>query len=218
DESGKWISGEIEIGAPFQTVWPSLHLSVQQLLPHAQRTEEIVDAGGNAPGPPNNPLAHVRVEYNGESVEQYIGYNQPSSLTVGGEAVSVELGQKEYPLGFALQLIDFQAPRYPGVDRPARFQSVVKLLDPEEQVEEEKLIYMNNPLAYNRFLIYQSGYEEGQNGSPDISIFSVAWAPGTSTIYVGSIILCMGMVLTYVTRRTPSIPSPETEKQGDSPS
>ncbi|MBN2327455.1 MAG: cytochrome c biogenesis protein ResB [Candidatus Omnitrophica bacterium] len=210
-ESGKWISGEVEIGSPFQTVWPAVNISVQQMLPNAQLTEEIVDAGENASGPHNNPVAHVRVEYNGKSVERYVSYNRPSSFSVGGEAVAVELGQKKYPLGFAVQLIDFQAPRYPGTNRPARFQSVVKLIDPEQQVEEERLVYMNNPLAYNRFLVYQSGYEEGRNGAPDVSIFSVAWAPGTSTIYVGSIILCMGMVLIYVTRRTPSIPIEKNE-------
>lgn len=207
---GKWLSGAIALGTPFETTWPAVNLTVQKLVPNAVLTERIVDAGADAAGLHNHPVAHVRLQYNGQTVEQYVSFNQPKSIAVGGETINIEFGQKQYPLGFSIQLIDFQAPRYPGTNRPARFQSLVRLLDPEKQIDEERLIYMNNPLACNRFLIYQSGYEEGKNGEPDTSIFSVAQAPGTPVIYLGSIILCLGMIYTFATRRTPPLPSNES--------
>jgi len=54
---------------------------------------------------------------------------------------------------------------------------------------------MNNPLYYNNFVVYQSSYIEGKNGSSDISIFSVARAPGTPIIYFGSIVMVLGMII-----------------------
>ena len=205
--AGKFMSGDVTLNTPLQTTWPAVNLSVQQIFLNASKTEQIVDAGSHDPGQHTNPVIHVRLESSGQGVDQYVPYNRPATMTIGTETVTVEFGQKQYPLGFNIKLVDFQAPRYPGTNRPARFQSLVKLIDPQKNIEEEKLVYMNNPLAYNRFLVYQSGYEEGKNGGPDTSIFSVAWAPGTSTIYIGSLVLCLGMVFMYITRRTISVPN-----------
>lgn len=208
---GKWIGGDVVIGTPFQTTWPAVDLSVQKWVPKAVLTEQIVDAGAGADGVHNQPVAHVRIHYKGQAAEQYVSYNQPMSISVGEETFHVEFGPKKYPLNFTIQLIDFQAPRYPGTNRPASFQSVVKVTDPVQKVEKEQLIYMNNPLSYNHFLVYQSGYEEGKGGVPDTSIFSVAWAPGTPIIYAGSLILCLGMTIMFLVRRTPSLPAKESE-------
>lgn len=199
--SGGFLTGKITLGEKFQTTWPQVMLSVQQYIPDAQVTEEIVDQDLDAPGPHNNPALLVRVEYQGQSASRYVSFDNPETLMPGGESCVIEFGRKRYPLGFAIHLIDFQAPRYPGTNRPAKFQSLVKLIDPPNQVEKETLIYMNNPLDYNEFLVYQSSYIEGQNGAPDTSIFSVARAPGTPIIYIGSIVMCLGMVIMFVSRR-----------------
>jgi len=209
--AGGFLTGTIQIGKPFQTTWPQVMLSVQQYIPDAQVTEEIIDQGLGAAGPHNNPALQVRVEHQGQSVTRYVSYDNPVTLLAGDEPCVIEFGRKRHPLGFAIHLIDFQAPRYPGTNRPAKFQSLVKLIDPQNQVEEETLIYMNNPLGYNQFLVYQSSYIEGKNGMPDTSIFSVARAPGTPIIYVGSTVLCLGMVIMFISRRkAPTVLPPQS--------
>ena len=146
-----------------------------------------------------------RSQQNGKSTETFLSYGAEQVVNVENEQFIIYYGRHRYPVGFTIELIDFQAPRYPGTNRPARFQSLVNLIDQEKNLKEERLVYMNNPLAYNNFLVYQSSYIEGEQGRPDISIFSVARAPGTGTIYFGSIVLCIGMILMFGTTQYSSI-------------
>ncbi len=198
--SGKFSSGEVNVGETFETTWPNVLLGVLQYYPHANTTQEIVDAGRSGMQRHSNPMVHVRLENNGESDRGYVRFNSSSRLKAGGEECIVEFGNKRFPLGFKIELIDFDAPVYPGTNRPARFESEVFLIDPEKNLKEKRKIFMNNPLGYNNFLVYQSSYEKGRGGQPDVSIFSVARAPGTSTIYVGSIVLVSGMIIMFVSK------------------
>ncbi len=208
NQGGVLKSGEVLIGEEIHTTWSnSLTLKVEKYYPQAVRDFVVVEAGEDAPGQRNNPLLKVRLAHNGRETEGYASFNAPKAMMVGGVPVEVYFGSQMYPLGFEVKLLDFRAPRYPGTNRPMRFESDVMLIDQTKSLEEKHKVFMNNPLVYNNFKVYQSSYIEGQNGQPDISIFTVARAPGTSTIYVGSIILCLGMVLifcskTYGYRRT----------------
>ncbi len=197
DSSGNAKNNQITLEKIIETPWPSLKISVEKLYPKAQISQELIDADDQMGGGHPLPLAQARIEYQGQSQQLNIFYNRPETITIAGETVEIEFGQKQVPLGFSIQLIDFQAPRYPGTNRPSRFQSQVKLIDKSQGINEERLIYMNNPLAYNGFLVYQSSYEEGVNGRPDTSIFSVALAPGTPLVYLGSFVLCCGMAFMF---------------------
>lgn len=203
--AGGWNSGDIGSGESIDTLWNGLYLQVVQYFPNARRIQQVVDAGMDHGGSHNNPAIKFRVEKQGKSVDSFVSYNAQQVVTVGNEQLIVEYGQRRYPVGFTLQLIDFRAPRYPGTNRPARFESEVKLIDPKQGVERESLVYMNNPLAYNNFLVYQASYIEGRNGEPDISIFSVAKAPGTPIIYLGTIISTIGMILMFASKKYSSL-------------
>jgi hypothetical protein len=194
-------SGEIVIGEEINTSWNNLMLKVEKFYPQARRDFVVVEAGEDAPGQRNNPLMKVRLAHNGRETEGYVSFNSPKALLVGGTPVEVHFGNLMQSLGFSVKLIDFRAPRYPGTNRPMKFESDVMLIDEANNVEEEHRVFMNNPLVYNNFKVYQSSYIEGTNGRPDVSIFTVARAPGTSTIYVGSIIMCLGMVLIFGSKK-----------------
>ena len=201
NSAGRFATGTVEIGGSFDTGWNGLQLQVKTFYANARMTQELSDAGMSGSGQHNNPMLHVRLENQGETAASDVAFNSPVSVTVGGETCEVEFGQKRYPLNFTIELIQFEAPRYPGTNRPARFQSQVKLIDSAKQLERKQLISMNNPLDYNHFLVFQSSYIEGGNGQPNVSIFSVAWAPGTPIIYIGAIVLILGMVLMFVPSR-----------------
>ena len=56
---------------------------------------------------------------------------------------------------------------------------------------------MNEPLDYRGYKIYQSSYEEGKDGAPTFSIFSVGKDPGMPVKYAGSILLVSGIALMF---------------------
>ena len=217
NETGGYQSGLVEEGEPIQTTWNNITLTVDRYYETATRRTEMFDAGPNAPGPHNNPMVRLRLMKDDQEAQTLVNYNASRTVMVGDEPVVVEFGRKRYPLGFAIQLIDFRAPKYPGTTRPSRFESEVKLLDAAEAIEEETRIYMNNPLYHDGYAVYQSSYVEGQNGQPDISIFSVAKAPGTPIIYIGSIVMILGMTIMFTStkygRRKPYSPPEEQKNQ-----
>ncbi len=55
---------------------------------------------------------------------------------------------------------------------------------------------MNNPLHYNGFTLFQSSYQEGENGEMT-SVFSVARDPGIWVKYGGAILMVGGIALMF---------------------
>jgi hypothetical protein len=201
NDIGNVIDGPVTAGQPFDTSWRGVTMQVNQFYPNARITQEIEDAGSVGGTPHNNPIAKVRLEHQGQSQADFVSFNRPKTFMVGGKTCVVEFGQKHVPVGFEVQLVDFRAPRYPGTNKPSRFESDVIMRDPTQNIEREQKVFMNNPLYHNGFAVYQASYIEGQNGQPDVSIFSVAKAPGTNIIYVGSIVMVLGMIIFYMSRK-----------------
>lgn len=201
NDMGSVVDGPISVGQPFDTSWRGVSMQVNQFYQNAQVNQEIEDAGSVDGTPHNNPIVKIRIENQGQSQSDFVSFNRPKTFTVGGKTCVVEFGQRHVPVGFELQLIDFRAPRYPGTNKPSRFESDVIMRDPTKDIEREQMVYMNNPLYHNGYAVYQASYIEGQNGQPDISIFSVAKAPGTIIIYIGSIVMVLGMIIFYMSRK-----------------
>lgn len=201
NQAGSVTQGEVVINQPIDTTWGGVMLSVTQLYLQARLSQEIEDAGNSGKAPHNNPLVKLRLEHQGNSVSDFVSFNRPKNLRVGEKSVMVEFGQRRVPVGFEIELIDFRAPRYPGTNKPSRFESDVIMRDPTKDIEREQMVFMNNPLYHNGYAVYQASYIEGQNGQPDISIFSVAKAPGTIIIYIGSIVMVLGMIIFYMSRK-----------------
>ena len=202
---GKIMSGTITVGEEIDTGWKGILFRIDKFYDKAKLTETIVEGNEDSTGH-NSPVIHLRLEKNTDKTEANVIYNTPKVLTLGSEQCVVHFGQKQIPMGFTLQLLDFRAPHYPGTNRPSSFESDVKMIDPVKQIEHKQRIYMNNPLYYNGYIVYQSSYVEGKNGQPDVSIFSVSRAPGTPIIYAGSIIMILGMIIVVILKSKTQIP------------
>lgn len=81
------------------------------------------------------------------------------------------------------------------------YESDVKVISQAENgeslVRDNITIQMNEPLDHGGFRIFQSSYIDQPRGDPRISIFSIAHDPGVNIIYLGSIILCVGIVIMF---------------------
>ena len=88
----------------------------------------------------------------------------------------------QVPLGFSLELVDFKREMNPGKIGNAAYSSVVRVKDKERQLDDERLISMNQPLSHHGFRFYQSSFREAGHGK-EASIFSVAYDPGRPLKY-----------------------------------
>ncbi len=102
------------------------------------------------------------------------------------------------PLPFSIRLEKFEIGRYPGTNRAMTYQSLVKLMDPVNNVEREQLVAMNEPLVHLGYTFYQASYQETPYGY--VSVFSVGRDPGRFAKYLGSIFLVLGIIVMYLDR------------------
>ncbi|MFO0585856.1 MAG: cytochrome c biogenesis protein CcsA [Anaeromyxobacter sp.] len=99
-------------------------------------------------------------------------------------------------LPFQVRLIDFKLDRYPGTMRPAMFSSIVEIID--ETGTRQERIWMNHPLHYKGYSLFQSSYQ--QQGDREASVFSVSKDPGQNIVFLGYALLVGGMCLVLFTR------------------
>ncbi len=119
---------------------------------------------------------------------------RPQQWEWQGRRYALSLRLRRYPLPFAIQLLDFRYETYPGTDIPKWFSSRVRLLDPSHQVDREALIYMNHPLRYRGWTLYQAGYDP-QNDR--LTILEAVRNPVWISPYVACAVLGLGMLLQF---------------------
>jgi hypothetical protein len=149
------------------------------------------------------PAAEIEVEVAGATQSVWLQRNHP---TLGTRLIATPdgllrlgLGYAESPLGFALRLVSFRRHQNPGGVGNAAFASVVRVLDPHEDLDEEREISMNEPLTRNRLTFYQSSFSEPGHGK-SASTFSVAHDPGRGLKYAGSLLICLGIAIMFYMR------------------
>lgn len=113
--------------------------------------------------------------------------------------LAVQFGQGQAPLGFSLKLVEFRKGVNPGGVGNAEFSSVVRLIDEDNAVDEERVISMNEPLTYGGLTFYQSAFNEAGHGMKS-STFSVGYDPGRMLKYGGCLLICLGIAIMFYMR------------------
>lgn len=201
--NGQVTSGPVIQGqpVPLPAMTENLNLVIAQQLSRAWRDEELVEKPVKK-GEFGSQAARLELETRqGEKQQVWAEMFNENEVTLGGQKYHIVYQNDQAPLGFSIQLKDFRLLHYPGGEaRPMSYESDVKVTS---QVEGESLtrdnitIMMNKPLDHGGYRIFQSSYIDQPRGDPRISIFSVAHDPGISILYVGSIILCLGIALMF---------------------
>ncbi|MHC4975039.1 MAG: cytochrome c biogenesis protein ResB [Planctomycetota bacterium] len=114
-----------------------------------------------------------------------------SAAIPGRSALTLRYGPPVVPLPFSLHLQDFRKTDYPGTIMAMAYESDVRVVD-SSNAERDLTISMNNPYVDGDWRVYQSGFIEDR-----ISIFSVMKDPGLPMTYLGCVVLCVGIVITF---------------------
>jgi len=189
------------VGDVRNTGWMDLAFEVNAFHPkgriakgyHAKR----MPTGGKAP----MPAALIEFRKGDEAKQIWFAQGNREVFYLAGVPYTVIYGTRTIPLGFELELKDFMIDYYEGTTRPMSYKSQVVLEDEKEGLTQRALISMNEPLEYKGFKIYQSGYQLGEQGEPDVSIFSIGRDPGIPVKYTGSIIMILGIIIMFYLKR-----------------
>ena len=107
-------------------------------------------------------------------------------------------GGRTTDLPFTVTLVDFVLDTYPGTMRPSGFMSIVKITDRETGAVYDGRTWMNNPLSYRGFTMFQSSYQQEQGR--EATVLSVSKDPGEIVVFAGYVLLVLGMIIVLFTR------------------
>jgi len=184
-----------------------LKISVLDYLPSARREvsfSPIELATGDAAGP--EAAALVEVTAGGTTKQVWLQRNDPEYggelLAMADNRLGLMFGYERLPLGFSLQLRQFQRGMNPGRMGDASFASSVRLVDQARGIDQQREIAMNQPLVHGRFTFYQSSFED-RPGEGKASVLSVSYDPGRFLKYSGSVMICLGILMMYCMKASP---------------
>ncbi|HEY9841120.1 MAG TPA: cytochrome c biogenesis protein ResB, partial [Candidatus Obscuribacterales bacterium] len=116
-----------------------------------------------------------------------------TAIAAGGKTYDVSLRFERSYKPFTLYLKDFRFDRYPGTEIPRNFESSVRLVDTQHQVDREVKIWMNHPLRYRGETYYQASYKPDEHGT----VLQVVQNPGWLLPYISCVLVTLGLLLQF---------------------
>ncbi|MBI2606895.1 MAG: cytochrome c biogenesis protein ResB [Deltaproteobacteria bacterium] len=180
-------------GAPIPLPWMQFELSLV-----GEKTDSVPETAFARATPSKEERENIKavlvsLEKNGHGEKFWIDDRGSIELESSGLVVSAAIGPRETELPFAMTLDQFKMDRVPGTDKPASYESFVRVSDATETAH----IYMNHPYKAHGYTFYQSSYYQDESGQYH-SILSVNKDPGRPVKYIGSSILVLGLVLQFL--------------------
>ena len=154
------------------------------------------------------PAAYVKLESktDGKPLGTYL---VSQTLSMSDESDTVRVGDKTYQIDLRPKTIitnrttsnskDVRKEDYLGTSTPRNYASTVHIVDSTRNVDEEKTIWMNNPLRFAGETFYQSGYYQEPGTGIEHATLSVVANSGWMMPYVGCMLVGIGMLSHFLT-------------------
>ena len=155
----------------------------------------------------DTPSAFVTFSRGGQSLGTYllsVWLDEPQEVVVDGKAYGVDLRFERTYLPYSLHLVDFTHDRHTGTGMAKDFASRVRLRDPENGVDREVVIRMNEPLRYAGRTFYQSSFNPMDEKETTLQVVdNSAWLMPYFACVIGGIglLIHFGIVLVNFLRK-----------------
>ncbi len=212
-----YLKGEAARGEGIQTGWADWVANVREVYTSAERStayrEVPPDQSAGPSAKEGAPGILVRLEdAGGERGEPtWILSGRSSNLVVGGTEVGVGFGLETRPIGFSVNLQNFEVPRDEGTDTPANFISTLEFKDLRTGEGKAGVSKMNHPASYpGGFWRLMTGvnykFSQASWNPEDLgeTTLQVLYDPGWMLKWIGSLMICAGItVMFYLKPRQP---------------
>jgi hypothetical protein len=122
-----------------------------------------------------------------------VWFKSSHALEVDGKTYQMSLRFARNYKPYAIFLKEFRFDRYPGTEIPKNFESTVRIIDPEQNVDREVRIWMNNPLRYRGETYYQASYKPDETGT----VLQVVQNPSWLIPYISCVLVTLGLLLQF---------------------
>lgn len=189
-KSGQLLANkELKEGETFQTPWMGIQVFIGSILIGAKLSEDIQEVLPTKGGGPL-PASAIQIRTRDSGELHWISQGDSKILMINEKPIQIGYGSQTHLLPFSLKLENFSKKDYPGTSTPYSYESLVRV----EGDHNEHVISMNEPLKTHGYTLYQSSYILNPGQIP-ISVFSVNKDPGRPIKYLGSLIMCLGILI-----------------------
>ncbi|MFM8720388.1 MAG: hypothetical protein ACKOFH_12810, partial [Chthoniobacterales bacterium] len=206
-------------GSAVSTGWNDWTIEAVQTIASAQPGFRFEDWPAEKKAPSGQPLlegVQIRMTRGEQTITQWVGAGWRVVFPTGAFPLEVSYGWEVHRLPFGLVLEDFVVERNEGTDEPASFRSDLAMVLPDGKVDGTGSCSMNQPANYPQALwrsltgltykISQASWNPNDLSQSSVQILR---DPGWLLKWVGSLILCAGLVTMFTMRRpAPSVASP----------
>jgi hypothetical protein len=191
-------------------------LSIWQAMDFQFRITEYLPNAGQEPVPEDRrlgledemntpPAIRCRLTYKNNSKDFWVTKSDSkfTNVTVENEPFAIGFNSYIRKLDFEITLLRAEQTSDPGTGQAATYSSFVELTDKRANVfAEPRVITMNQPLDWDGYKLYQSGYtalgmDPDTNRPVNQSVFTVARDPGLWLKYAGSTMLALGIACMF---------------------
>ncbi len=134
-----------------------------------------------------------------QGTPMHLLYGETREISLGNRTVKLSLGENKLAIPFEVRLKDFRKVDYPNTSRAMSYESDVTVTNIDgvhEGVKSlETTISMNNVLDHRGWRFFQASFQI--DGTREYSTFQVARNPGIESIYLGSIIMVVGIGIMF---------------------
>jgi hypothetical protein len=222
-------TGKIDLNKPLTTGWADWQLNVDKVMPRAEQWLDFtpVKATSAAPMADLPDGLRVRVQQNGEAIEQWVPAGWQVTVPTSPQETQFAYGWKTVSLPIGLELVDFEVKRNEGSDSPAGFKSTLRVATADGDAATGQC-WMNNPFSYPgawwrtwtglTYKISQASWNPENLGQSTVQILR---DPGWLFKWIGSLLVVAGVFMMFYlkpyrkqTVGTPILPSnPSQRKQ-----
>jgi hypothetical protein len=189
-ESGPLTTGVVTVGQPLSLPLGAASVTIDRFVEHGLRQRVVKPTTPPAKEERRLAAVKVRLEEKGQKSDSaWLAFTDGRRFRLGPSPFQVSYRAPEVGLPFKVTLLRFNSDKYPGSNMPATYESFVRVDDPEGGTSEHH-ISMNHPMHYRGYIFFQASFVEG---TPMMSIFSVARAPGLPLVYLGVTLIGAGV-------------------------
>ncbi|MBF0511442.1 MAG: cytochrome c biogenesis protein ResB [Candidatus Omnitrophica bacterium] len=121
--------------------------------------------------------------------------SQATPVSIAGKTYYFILRHKSYPLPFTIRLDHFKAEFHPGTDMAKNFESSVTVW--AGPLERQARIFMNQPLRYKDYTLYQASYDTDNRGH-QYSTLAVVENFARVLPYMACLVVFFGLALHFL--------------------
>lgn len=198
-------------GTALATGWRDWTIEAAQILPSAQPGFRFEEVAADQKPPAGQPLlegVQIRMTRGEQSITQWVGAGWRVVFPTGAFPLEVSYGWEVHRLPFGLVLEDFVVDRNEGSDEPASFRSDLAMMLPDGKVDGTGSCSMNRPANYPQAfwrsltgLTYKISQASWNPNDLTQSSVQILRDPGWLCKWVGSLILCAGLVTMFTMRK-----------------